>query len=459
MEAVSTEFESKTKQLFGHPRGLSFLFATEMWERFSYYGMRALLVLYLTKYLLLPGHSEQVIGLATLKSGLEGVFGPLETQPFASQVYGLYTALVYLTPVFGGLLADRVLGQRRTVVIGAALMALGHFLMAFEHLLLIALSTLIVANGLFKPNISTQVGGLYAEGDPRRDRAYSIFYVGINVGAFLAPLVCGTLGEELGWHYGFGAAGVGMLIGLATYLYGLRELPPDELQKAKAAHHERDPLTAEDWRAIMALLVLFIPNTLFWATYEQQGNTIALWADAHTDRSIDLLFWRGEIPVTWFQAFNPFMIFAFTPLVVELWAIQSRRGREPSTVTKMAMGCFGVALSYLVMVAAAFDAGSAGKASWLWLFVYFVIITIGELYLSPVGLSLVSKVAPARAVSLMMGVWLSTSFIGNFGAGWLGSYWSSMEKANFFLMIAGVAAVAGVAILLLNRPLRKSLQH
>jgi proton-dependent oligopeptide transporter, POT family len=459
MEAASAKYKTEAKQLFGHPRGLSFLFATEMWERFSYYGMRALLVLYLTKYLLLPGNAEQVIGLATLKSGLEAIFGPLETQPFASQIYGLYTALVYLTPVFGGLLADRVLGQRRTVVIGAALMALGHFLMAFEHLLLIALSTLIVANGLFKPNISTQVGGLYAEGDPRRDRAYSIFYVGINLGAFLAPLVCGTLGEEIGWHYGFGAAGVGMLIGLATYLYGLRELPPDELQKAKAAHHEHDPLTREEWRAILALLVLFIPNTLFWATYEQQGNTIALWADAHTDRSIDLLFWRGEIPVTWFQAFNPFMIFAFTPLIVELWAFQSRRGREPSTVTKMAMGCFGVALSYLVMVAAAFDAGAAGKASWLWLFVYFVIITIGELYLSPVGLSLVSKVAPARAVSLMMGVWLSTSFIGNFGAGWLGSYWSSVEKSNFFFMIAGVAAAAGVAILLLNRPLRKSLQH
>jgi proton-dependent oligopeptide transporter, POT family len=459
MEAASAKFETEAKQLFGHPRGLSFLFATEMWERFSYYGMRALLVLYLTKYLLLPGHSEQVIGLATLRSGLEAVFGPLETQPFASQIYGLYTALVYLTPVFGGLLADRVLGQRRTVVIGAAFMALGHFLMAFEQLLLIALSTLIVANGLFKPNISTQVGGLYAEGDPRRDRAYSIFYVGINLGAFLAPLVCGTLGEEWGWHYGFGAAGVGMLIGLATYLYGLRELPPDELQKAKAAHHERDPLTGEEWRAILALLVLFIPNTLFWATYEQQGNTIALWADAYTDRSINLLFWQGEIPVTWFQAFNPFMIFAFTPLVVGLWAIQSRRGREPSTVTKMAMGCFGVALSYLVMVAAAYDAGSGGKASWLWLFAFFAIITIGELYLSPVGLSLVSKVAPARLVSLMMGVWLSTSFIGNFGAGWLGSYWSSMDKASFFFMISGVAAAAGVAIILLNRPLRKSLQH
>jgi POT family proton-dependent oligopeptide transporter len=459
MEAKTAAIEIEPKQLFGHPRALSFLFATEMWERFSYYGMRALLVLYLVKYVLLPEHSSQVIGLATLKSGLETIFGPLEAQPFASQIYGTYTALVYLTPVFGGLLADRVLGQRKTVIIGASLMAVGHFMMAFEPLLLFALLTLILANGLFKPNISTQVGGLYKEGDPRRDRAYSIFYVGINLGAFLAPLVCGTLGEKWGWHYGFGAAGVGMVIGLLIYLRGLRELPPDELQKAKAAHIEHNPMSREDWRAIFALLILFLPNTLFWATYEQQGNTIALWADSFTDRSINLLFWQGEIPVTWFQAFNPFMIFAFTPLIVELWAIQSRRGREPLTVTKMAMGCFIVGLAYLLMVAAALHIGPGEKSSWLWLFVFFAIITIGELYLSPVGLSLVSKVAPVRVLSLMMGVWLSTSFLGNFLAGWLGSYWSSMEKPNFFLMIAGVAAAAGVSIILLNRPLRKSLQH
>ncbi len=459
MDAKTVYLEKEANQLFGHPRALSFLFATEMWERFSYYGMRALLILYLTKYLLLPGNSEQVVGLATLRSGLELVFGPLGTQPFASQIYGSYTALVYLTPILGGLIADRVLGQRKTVVIGAVLMAIGHFMMAFEPLLLFALLTLILGNGAFKPNISTQVGGLYAEGDPRRDSAYSIFYVGINLGAFLAPLVCGTLGEEWGWHYGFGAAGVGMVIGLLIYLRGLRELPPDELQKAKAAHVEHEPMSHADWRAIIALLILFLPNTLFWATYEQQGNTIALWADTYTDRSVNLLFWRGEIPVTWFQAFNPFMIFAFTPLIVELWAIQSRRGGEPSTVMKMAMGCFGVALSYLVMMGAALYVGDGQKASWLWLFVYFVIITIGELYLSPVGLSLVSKVAPARVLSLMMGVWLSTSFLGNFMAGWLGSYWSSMEKPDFFLMIAGVAAFAGLSIVLLNRPLRKSLQH
>ncbi|MGO9473287.1 MAG: peptide MFS transporter, partial [Rhodomicrobium sp.] len=396
MAVVDATAKTAPKELFGHPRGLAFLFGTEMWERFSYYGMRALLVLYLVKYLLLPGHAEHVIGLASLRGGLESLFGPLETQPLASQIYGLYTALVYLTPIAGGLIADRVLGQRRTVIIGAVLMAIGHFMMAFEPLLLFALLTLILGNGAFKPNISTQVGELYAPGDSRRDRAFSIFYVGINLGAFLAPLVCGTLGEELGWHYGFAAAGIGMLTGLAIYLRGLRELPPDELQKAKAAHREHDPLTVRDWRAIAALLVLFLPNTLFWATYEQQGNTIALWADSFTDRSVNLLFWRGEIPVTWFQAFNPFMIFTFTPFIVALWTRQAREGREPSSVTKMAIGCFGVTLANLVMAYAALHVSGGAKASWLWLLGYFVIITIGELYLSPVGLSLVSKVAPAR---------------------------------------------------------------
>jgi POT family proton-dependent oligopeptide transporter len=445
---------AKPAELFGHPRALSYLFATEMWERFSYYGMRALLVLYMVKYLFGPEHAGTVIGLAALKRALEIPFGPLDIQPLASQIYGLYTGLVYLTPIFGGLLADRVLGHRRTVVIGATLMALGHFMMAFESLLLFALLTLILGNGAFKPNMSAQVGTLYAPGDPRRDRAYSIFYVGINLGAFLAPLVCGTLGEEAGWHYGFAAAGVGMLIGLAIYLVAAPLLPPDRPTIA-AAHA---PLTREDRRALAALLALFLPVTFFWATYEQQGNTIALWADTQTDRTIDLLFWSGEIPTTWFQAFNPFMIFCFTPLVVTLWGWQARRRTEPSTLTKMALGCFGVTASNLLMAVAAFYAGD-DKASWLWLFGYFVIITIGELYISPIGLSLVSKLAPAKIVSMMMGVWLATSFTGNFIAGYLGSFWSQMDKAHFFLMIAAIAGLAGAAIAAFNRPLRAILRE
>jgi POT family proton-dependent oligopeptide transporter len=440
--------------LFGHPRALSFMFATEMWERFSYYGMRSLLVLYMVNYLLRPGRLESVIGLSGLRRLLEIPFGPLDTQPLASQIYGLYTGLVYLTPIVGGLLADRVLGHRRMVVIGALLMAVGHFMMAFEPLLLFALLFLILGNGAFKPNMSAQVGDLYAPGDPRRDRAYSIFYVGINLGAFLAPLVCGTLGERVGWHYGFAAAGVGMLTGLAIYLCASPMLPPDRITPLG----ERTPLTRDDSRILVALALLFVPTTLFWATYEQQGNTIALWADTYTDRTIDLLGFSAEIPTTSFQAFNPFMIFAFTPLVVALWAWQARRGTEPATLTKMALGCLGVTLANLIMAAAAWHAGGA-KASWLWLLGYFVVLTVGELYISPIGLSLVSKVAPARMLSMMMGVWLATSFTGGFLAGWLGSFWSAMDKTQFFLTIAAIAGVAGIAIAAFNRPLRGILQH
>ncbi len=435
--------------LFGHPRALTFLFATEMWERFSYYGMRSLLVLYMVDYLLKPGRIEGVIGLAALRRLLEVPFGPLDAQPLASLIYGLYGGLVYLTPIFGGLLADRVLGHRRTVVIGALLMAAGHFMMAFEPLLLFALLALILGSGAFKPNMSAQVGDLYAAGDARRDRAYSIFYVGINLGALAAPLVCGTLGEEVGWHFGFAAAGVGMLIGLATYLYASPLLPPDRITPVT----QSVPLGRDARRALGALLVLFVPTTLFWATYEQQGNTIALWADTHTDRTVDLLGWSATIPTTWFQAFNPLMIVAFTPLVVGLWARQARRGSEPTTLAKMALGCCGLALAYVIMAGAAWHAGGA-KASWLWLLAYFVVLTFGELYLSPIGLSLVSKVAPRHAISMMMGVWLATSFVGGFFAGWLGSLWSRMDKVHFFLMIAAIVAAAGLAIALLRRPLR-----
>jgi proton-dependent oligopeptide transporter, POT family len=445
-------------EIFGHPRGLTFLFTTEMWERFSYYGMRSLLVLYMTKYLLLPEHSGDVRGLLPVKSALEGIFGPLDVQPLSSQIWGFYTGLVYFTPILGGLLADRVLGQRRTVIIGAVLMAIGHFMMAVEQLFLFALLALILGNGAFKPNISTQVGGLYAPGDPRRDRAYSIFYVGINVGAFLAPLICGTLGEKVGWHYGFAAAGVGMCLGLSIYLYALPLLPQDELHKAQLAHVERQPLSREQWRAIVALLVLFVPNTLFWATYEQMGNTTILWIDTNVDRNIDLFGWTAQIPTTWFLAFNPFMIFAFTPFVITLWKRQAERRTEPSTITKMALGCFGVTAANLVKAFAAFHAG-AGQASWLWVLGSIAIITVGELYLSPVGLSLVTKVAPARILSMMMGVWLATSFVGGFLAGYLGSFWSQMEKPHFFLMIAAISALAGVLISLCRWPLRGALRE
>ncbi len=223
------------RDVLGHPRGLSVLVATEVWERFSYFGNAALLVLYMVKYLLEPGRVEGVLGFAAVKTTLELLFGRLDPQPLASQLFGFYTGLAYCTPILGGMLADRVLGRRRTVIIGGALMAIGHFMMAFEALFLVALLMLILGIGGFKPNISTQVGALYPPADRRRDRGYSIFYVGINVGAFLAPLVCGTLAVQFGWHYGFGAAGVGMLVSLGIYLCGSRTLPPDPMPHHAAA--------------------------------------------------------------------------------------------------------------------------------------------------------------------------------------------------------------------------------
>src|SRR6202051_2963210 len=248
-----------------------------------------------------------------------------------------------------------------------------------------------------------------------------------------------------------------MLIGLSIYLYALPLLPPDELHKARAAHVannlESRPLSRDQWRAVIALLVLFVPNALFRAAYEQMGNTPILWADANTDRTVALFGVSAQIPTTWFLAFNPFMIFAFTPFIVALWARQAARGTEPSTVTKMALGCLGVAAANLIMTLAALHAGG-GQASWLWLLGYFVVITIGELYLSPVGLSLVTKVAPARILSMMMGVWLATSFTGGFLAGFIGSFWSRMDKPEFFLLIAGIAALGGAMILACYRSLK-----
>jgi POT family proton-dependent oligopeptide transporter len=429
-------------QILGHPRGLAFLFATEMWERFSYYGMRALLVLYMVHELLLPENESKVLGLATLRHLLEGVSGPLGPQPFASQIYGLYSGLFYLTPIFGGLVADRWLGRRRTVVLGAAMMVAGHFLMALPSMFLAALLLLVIGNGAFKPNVVTQVGGLYAESDPRRDRAYSIFYVGINVGAFFSPLVCGTLGEMLGWHVGFLSAGVGMAVGLATYLVGLPNLPPD--RKATGGT-PADPKQLGP--ALLAIAFLFIPATMFWAAYEQQGNTIALWADSLTDRSFRVGPWQGNIPVTWFQAFNPLMIFLFTPLLVRFWSLQAQRRREPDTVLKLSLGCLILSAGYLIMALAGWLSGGE-KMSWLWLVAYFVVLTVGELYFSPISLSLMSQIAPAGHGSLVMGVWLVSTFTGNLSAGLLGSLWSSLTPAAYFLLVAGLAASGGLLILM-----------
>jgi len=444
------------RTLFGHPVGLFVLFFTEMWERFSYYGMRGLLVLYMTDYLFLQGKAETVLGFSTIQAGLGFVFGELNVQQLSSQIYGLYTGFVYLTPLFGGILADKLLGQRKTVVLGGVLMAIGHFLMAFEALFYLALFFLILGNGAFKPNISTQVGNLYAPDDTRRDRAFSIFYVGINIGAFFSNLVCGTLAFTLGWHYGFGAAGVGMLIGVIIYLAGQGYLAPDNVMKAAAAHEEKkkQPLTKNEWRRVWSLVILCCLNVVFWAVYEQQGNTMQLWAANNTEWPT-IFGW--QIPSPWFQSFNPFFIFTLTPLVIAFWAWQSKRGKEPTSVSKMAIGCMILGLSFIVMVVGANIVGD-GRGSLLWPVVCTLLLTIGELYLSPVGLSLVTKVAPARIVSMMMGMWFLSSFFGNYLSGFIGTFYSVIPKSAFFMILTVLGVGAGVAIFILNKPLRRAME-
>ncbi|MCP5411059.1 MAG: peptide MFS transporter [Alphaproteobacteria bacterium] len=448
---MSTTTAEKT--WFGHPRGLTFLFGTEMWERFSYYGMRALLVLYLVKYLLLPGHVEHVLFYPQVKAFFEMMAGPLAPQPLSSLIYGTYTGLIYATPLLGGWMADNYLGQRKAAMVGIIMMAFGHFLMASEAMLFPALTLLIFGGGFFKTNTTAQVGMLYGPGDERRDRAYSIFYVGVNLGAFIAPLVAGTLGETVGWHYGFGAAGVGMLIALAVYVLGWKHLPAEGLREKKATKKDRTPLSSEEWKSVLALVLLVVPLTLWWACYEQQGNIIALFADAATDRRLIPGVINWEIPVTWFQAFNPFIIFAFTPFVLALWTRQARDLKEPNSMYKIAYGCAMLAASY-VLIAFASWYGAGHKISWLWLLAYFVIITTGEIFLSPISMSLYSKVAPVRIVSIMMAVNFIPNFLGGgFIQGWLGTYWESMGHPAFFLMIAAIGLVSGVMIWLMEKPL------
>jgi POT family proton-dependent oligopeptide transporter len=456
--AESQPFRPKG-EMFGHPKGLGVLFLTEMWERFCYYGMRALLVYYMTKQLFLPGQVEHVVGFAAIRHAIEAVFGPQSPQALSSQIYGLYTAFVYLTPLAGGMLADRYFGQRKTVIVGGIIMAVGEFVLMVPSLFFAGLLLLIIGNGMFKPNVSTQVGGLYPAGDARRDRAFNIFYVGINLGAFLAGIVCGTIGEKYGWKWGFGAAGLGMLGGLVQYAAGLKHLAPDNVMKRKAGQVEdAKPLTKSEWGRILALVVLCVLNVSFWAVYEQQGNTLALWADNNSDRHIFAFIGiHWQMPATWFQSVNPAFIFAFTPFINVLWERQAKKGTEPSSVAKMAIGCFVLGVSFLVMMLPAKLVDHGGVASMWWLIGCTALLTLGELYLSPVGLSLVTKIAPARIVSMMMGFWFVSSFFGNYMSGYLGTYWEKMTHSHFFVMLAGISIATGVLMVLLYAPLKKAI--
>ncbi len=438
------------REIMGHPAGLFVLFFTEMWERFSYYGMRSLLVLYMVDSLIgrVRDGSLHVYGFA----GIQGLYGQLAAQPMASRIYGLYTFLVYFLGLFGGMIADRWLGQRKTVILGASLAAIGHFLMAIDSMFVIALACICAGIGCFKPNTTSQVANQYPPGDPRLDRAYSIYYVGVNLGAFIAPFICGTLGQRVGWHYGFGAAGVGMLCGLLLYLWGGKFLAKDQLTRTKQSNSEQAPLSPRDWKVIGGLVILMLLNVVFWGVYEQQGNTMQIFADRNTDWHI----FGWEMPSTWFQAINSMFIFGLTPLLTALWTRQAIKKTEPGTITKMTLGCVFLGVSFLPLMWVARGLGETQRISFLWLVLATAVVTLGELFLSPTGYSLVTKVAPPRLVGALMGMWFMANAFGNYMSGYLGTFYEQISRQSFFTLMLALSVASGLVIWVLSRALRNA---
>jgi POT family proton-dependent oligopeptide transporter len=470
--------------LMGHPRGLGLLFIVEMWERFSYYGMRALLVLYLVNYLKWSDGD-------------------------ASRLYGTYTSLVYLTPLVGGYLADRYIGTRRSLVIGGIIIAMGHFSLAFQTMTMfyIGLALIIVGTGFFKPNVSTMVGQIYKPGDTRRDAGFTIFYMGINLGAFLAPLICGYLGQKVGWHYGFMAAGFGMVLGLLVYLWGRdKYLPGIGLTKkqneANAAARGAEGLvehegmnvvpgiigaavglalafilhggwmgflfggiiggavgttvfgsSGEERNRVLAIFIVAFFVVFFWMAYEQAGSSMNLFADRHTRLSIG----GFEFPSSWLQAVNPLFILGFAPLFASMWVNLGRRGREPSTAFKMVIGLTLLGLGFLFMVGGGNIADGGVKVSPLWLIGAYAFHTWGELSLSPVGLSYVTKVAPLRFASLLMGVWFLANAAANKLGGFLAAQTENIASLGKFYMIPVATSLGAAFLMLLLVPLLKKL--
>ncbi|MPS70101.1 peptide MFS transporter [Novosphingobium aerophilum] len=414
-----------TRNWFGQPPGLTVLFLTNMWEQFSYFGMRALLVYYMTRQLML-------------------------SQGQASFVYGAYTACAYFTPIVGGMIADRWLGKRRAVTLGATIMATGHFMMAFEPLFYVALATIALGNGLFLPSLPSQINDLYAPGDPRRGWAYNVYYLGINIGGFLAPLICGTLGEIYGWHYGFGAAGIGMFVGLLIYLAGQRHLPPERSPQAGADESETVTGPADYRRTWLVLAAVGLCVTVFRGAYEQVGNTVALWADSGIDRRLGSL----TIPMTWFQSLNPLLVMMLTPPLLSMWRRRAEHGRDTAPARRMMQGALIVAMAYALLAAVAWQAGS-GKADWLWLVLFFALFTAGELFILPTGLGLFARLAPPRLGATTVAAWYLAIFAGSLGAGLVGTLWSRMGHGTYFALLAVIAVIAAVLLRLLDPAVRR----
>ena len=422
-----------------HPRGLSTLFFTEMWERFSYYGMRAFLILYMT---------------ASASAG--GLGFPVAT---AASIYGTYTGSAWAASILGGLVADRGLGQYRSVLIGGIIIAAGHFTLAFRALPLFytGLALIVIGTGLLKPNVSAMVGSLYEDGDSRRDAGFSIFYMGINLGAFIGPLIAGYLAQRVDWHIGFACAGVGMILGLTQYIIGKERLRP-ALNKLAARRKEEatsqrgagSGFSAQEWKRMGAVAIFFVIASLFWGAYEQGGSTLNLFADRYT-RLTALGF---SFPSSWFQSVPAAFVILLAPVMAWIWV---RLGsREPSSPTKFGIGLLFEGLAFLLLVpAAAFaQSGNGLLVNPWWLVASYFIGEIGELALSPVGLSVVTKLAPTRVVGLMMGLWLLSTAVGNKLAGWTAGFFTTLPLPTLFGYVAAVMLVSAAILAVLIKPIR-----
>jgi len=434
----------------GHPRGLFYLAFTEAWERFSYYGMTALLALYMVNQLLLPGHVEHIGGFSEFRAAVESIVGPLSTQALASQIFGLYSGFVYFTPLLGGMVADRWIGQRNGVVIGALSMSAGHIAMTFDQSFLVALLLLVIGSGFLKGNISAQVGALYPrEDEARRTRGFIIFSTAINVGAVTGPFLCGLLAQVYGWHYGFGVAAIFMLLGLATYLYGYRYLPA----RVARRKFEGTRLTAVDRRVVYALIAVMI-ITIFQSTaFYQVFNVSPVWIQQHVALGVG----GFRIPIPWYQSINSVFSILGVPLLFWLWRQQALRRREPGDLAKIGTGAWIAAVSNLVLVAAIFASGGAPVHP-VWPFFYGAGLGISFLYYWPTLLALVSRTAPAKVNSTLMGLAFMSLFISNNLIGWIGGFYEKMRPVEFWAMHAAIAASGGLLVVLFGRRLSRVLQ-
>jgi POT family proton-dependent oligopeptide transporter len=428
------------QDLFGHPKGLSVLAGTELWERFSFFGMQALLMLYMTKYLLLPEHARNVLGLAQFRGALASTFGPMTDLAFATQTYGLYSGLIYAAPLLGAWLGDRVIGKTKAVTIGTLLMAAGHLAMASEHFFLVALSLLIIGSGCLLGNMAAQVGLLYSPDDHRRTRAFGLYLLALNVGALIAPLIIGTLGEKVSWHWGFGAAGFGMLIGLATYLSGRRYLPPDVISKAV----DRPKLTRLEWKVLWVLTLMLVPYVLLNAALNQAYGIMYVWADTSVNRNI--LGW--QMPVTWVGIFDGLMTIVGVLIGNAIWKRSAARGREMSDLSKLGIACVGLALSYLYIGAVAL-LPMVPIVLWLG---FYVILDFSTVWSEAPPQAMITRSAPSSTSATMIAVFKLASAFAYFLLGWLGRFYEPLGAPLYWTFTAALP-VAGLVVLLATRGL------